>query len=244
MPRRLIIASITALLGAAVFAPISMAQRRGFGFGRGVNVSFNGRPHAHSFGPGAIFLGDPFYADYPVAPLTIPPQYLVVQPTTTIDTAPEAKSEPLMIELQGNRYVRFGGRQQPAERGTNSPPDYVGAAAAATDLSRRSSRTSARVCDRRRHSLRKRRLLAERPLDEKHRTLRTEHRGDSASKSRQRRKISAALRSERSHHPALTFVSLGPETATSAGSQNTPPCDIISIIRLSLNSCKYNRLPQ
>jgi hypothetical protein len=131
MPRRLIIASITALLGVAVFVPISMAQRRGFGFGRGVNVSFNGRPHSHSFGPGAIFLGDPFYADYPVAPLTIPPQYLVVQPTTTIDTAPEAKSEPLMIELQGNRYVRFGGRQQPAERGTNSPPpDYVEAAAA------------------------------------------------------------------------------------------------------------------
>jgi hypothetical protein len=129
MPRRLIIASITALLGAAVFAPISMAQMRGSGFRRGVNVSFNGRPHSHSFGPGAIFLGDPFYADYPVAPLTIPPQYLVVQPTTTIDTAPEAKSEPLMIELQGNRYVRFGGRQQPAEPGTNSPPDYVEAAA-------------------------------------------------------------------------------------------------------------------
>jgi hypothetical protein len=129
MPRRLIIASITALLGTAVFVPISMAQMRGSGFGRGVNVSFNGRPHSHSFGPGAIFLGDPFYADYPVAPLTIPPQYLVVQPTTTIDTAPEAKSEPLMIELQGNRYVRFGGRQQPAERGTNSPPDYVETAA-------------------------------------------------------------------------------------------------------------------
>jgi hypothetical protein len=129
MPRRLIIASITALLGAAVFAPISMAQMRGFGFGRGVNVSFKGRPHSHSFGPGAIFLGDPFYADYPAAPLTIPPQYLVVPPPTTIDTAPEAKSEPLMIELQGNRYVRFGGRQQPAERGANSPPDYVEAAA-------------------------------------------------------------------------------------------------------------------
>jgi hypothetical protein len=122
---RLIIASITALLGAAVFAPISMAQVRGSGFGRGVSVSLNGRPRPRSFGPGAIFLGDPFYADYPVAPLTIPPQYVVVQPTTAIDTAPEAKSQPLMIELQGNRYVRFGGRQQPADRGTNSPPDYA-----------------------------------------------------------------------------------------------------------------------
>jgi hypothetical protein len=124
MPRRLIIAAITALLAAAVFEPISIAQMRGSGFGRGVNVSFTGRPHSHSFGSGAIFLGDPFYADYPVAPLTIPPQYLVVQPTPAIDTAPEIKSEPLMIELQGNRYVRYGGKQL-AERGANSPPDYV-----------------------------------------------------------------------------------------------------------------------
>jgi hypothetical protein len=134
MPRRLIIAAISALLGTAVFAPISMAQMRGSGFGRGVNVSFTGRPHSHSFGPAAIFLGDPFYADYPVAPLTIPPQYLVVQPSTTIDTAPEIKSEPLMIELQGNRYVRFGGRQQLAERGANSPPDYVEAHAKSPSL--------------------------------------------------------------------------------------------------------------
>ena len=133
MPRRLIIAT-TALLGAAVFAPISIAQIRGSGFGRGVNVSFTGRPHSHSFGPGAIFLGDPFYADYPVAPLTIPPQYVVVQPPTAIDTAPEAKSEPLMIELQGNRYVRFGGRQQLAERAANSPPDYVEADAKSPSL--------------------------------------------------------------------------------------------------------------
>ena len=134
MPRRLIIAAISALLGAAVFAPISMAQMRGSGFGRGVNVSFTGRPHSHSFGSGAIFLGDPFYADYPVAPLTLPPQYLVVQSTPAIDTAPEAKSEPLMIELQGNRYVRYGGKQQPAERGANSPPDYAEADAKSPSL--------------------------------------------------------------------------------------------------------------
>jgi hypothetical protein len=134
MPRRLIIAAISALLGAAVSAPISMAQMRGSGFGRGVNVSFTGRPHSHSFGPGAIFLGDPFYADYPVAPLTIPPQYLVVQPPPAIETAPEAKSEPLMIELQGNRYVRFGGRPQLADRGTNSPPDYAAADAKSPSL--------------------------------------------------------------------------------------------------------------
>jgi len=30
-----------------------------------------------------------------------------------------------MIELQGNRYVRFGGSQQSAERGMNAAPDYA-----------------------------------------------------------------------------------------------------------------------
>jgi hypothetical protein len=136
MPRRLIIVLITAQLGAAVFAPVSIAQVRGAtigmrggvassGFGRSVGVSFTG-PRSRSFGPSAIFLGDPFYADYPLAPLappTPPPQVVIVQPANTADTPPETKSEPLLIELQGNRYVRFGGRQQSAERGTNAPPD-------------------------------------------------------------------------------------------------------------------------
>ncbi len=72
-------------------------------------------------GAGAIFLGDPFYADYPVAPVAVPPQFVVVQPAPPVETQPEIKSEPLMIELQGNRYVRFGGRQQSAERGANAP---------------------------------------------------------------------------------------------------------------------------
>jgi hypothetical protein len=127
---------IIALLIAAVFAPFATAQMRGptmttagvvppSGFARGGNFSFTGRPRSHTFGPGAIFLGDPFYLDYPPAPLALPPQYVVVQPSTVADTSPETKSEPLMIELQGNRYVRFGGRQQSAERGTTAAPDYA-----------------------------------------------------------------------------------------------------------------------
>jgi hypothetical protein len=132
MPMRLILVTAT-LLGAAIFAPLSTAQMHGAGFGvassgfgRSVGVSFAG-PRSRSFGPGAIFLGDPFYADYPTAPLSTPPQIVVVQPAPAVaDAVPEAKSEPLMIELQGNRYVRFGGRQQSSERGLNSPPDYAG----------------------------------------------------------------------------------------------------------------------
>ncbi len=135
MPKLRIVASITvslaALLGITILAPSSTAQMRGpglsvpSGFGRGVNVSFAGRPYSRGFGSGAIFLGDPFYADYSVAPVAVPPQFVIMQPAPPVETQPEIKSEPLMIELQGNRYVRFGGRQQSAERGTTAPPDYA-----------------------------------------------------------------------------------------------------------------------
>jgi hypothetical protein len=133
MPRPLIIALLSALLGAGVVAPIAVAQthapglsmggaRVPSGFPHSLGASFAGRSHPHSFG--AIFIGDPFYADYPVAPLTIPPQFVTAPPTATAAAPPETKSEPLMIELQGNRYVRFGGRQQSPERGANPAPDY------------------------------------------------------------------------------------------------------------------------
>src|SRR5271167_1026952 len=100
MPKSLLIASISVFLGAGPLSPITAAQMRSVGFsgpGRGIGVSFTGAPRSRSFGPGAIFLSDAFYADLPVAPLTIPPQYVVVQPPTVAD-APEIKSEPLMIE--------------------------------------------------------------------------------------------------------------------------------------------------
>jgi len=128
MSKWLLIALTSAV---TILVPGAAAQRGGgpSGLGHGVNVSFGGRPYSHSYGRGAIFLGDPFYADYPVAPVTIPPRYVVSQPTTVIEDVPEPKSEPLMIELQGNRYVRFGGTQRSSERGTNSAPDYAEAQA-------------------------------------------------------------------------------------------------------------------
>jgi hypothetical protein len=130
---------IVALLGVTAFASISMAQMRApamsmpgsfapSGFGQSVGVSFTRRPPFHSVGPRAILLGSPFlYADYPAQPWAVqpPPQVVIVQPESTVDTPPETRSEPLLIELQGNRYVRFGGRQQSAERGTSAPTDYA-----------------------------------------------------------------------------------------------------------------------
>ena len=133
MPKPLTIVLISAMLVGTFVAPIAAAQMRGTGLSMPVSrapsgfmhggVAFAERSHPHSFG--AIFLGDPFYADYPVAPLTIPPQYVVAQPTIPPADPPETKSEPLMIELQGDHYVRFGGRQESAERGTNTAPDYA-----------------------------------------------------------------------------------------------------------------------
>jgi hypothetical protein len=134
---------LIALLGAAAFAPTATAQMHvpaismpgavaPSGFSRSA-VSFTGRPHPQFFRPKALFLGDPFYADYPpqsgTAPAQPPPQVVIVQPASTTDAPPETRSEPLLIELQGNRYVRFGGRQQSPERAMNVPPDFAGAEA-------------------------------------------------------------------------------------------------------------------
>lgn len=131
---------IIVLLAAALSVQISMAQMHApgpSGFGRSIGVSFAGHPHSRAFGPGAIFIGDPFYADYAVAPVAIPPQFVVAQPAPAPDVPPEPKSEPLLIELQGNRYVRFGGSQQSVERGVNAAPDY----ADASNLSKQASHT-------------------------------------------------------------------------------------------------------
>lgn len=132
MLRPLIVVLTSALLAATVFAPAAMAQGRGtglsmrgagghFGFAHGARGSFAGRRHSAWFGSDAIFYGDPFYQDYPDAPLTIPSQFVDAQPTLPA-APPEAKAEPLMIELQGDRYVRFGGGQQSEERSSNRAP--------------------------------------------------------------------------------------------------------------------------
>lgn len=135
---------ILALLGFTISATISLAQMRApamtlpgaiapSGFGRSVSVSFNNGFHHRPFGPGAIFLGSPYYADYvePSALPPAPPQVVIVQPASASESQSEAKAEPLLIELQGNRYVRFGGRQQSAERSSNAPPDFSEQASAA-----------------------------------------------------------------------------------------------------------------
>ena len=87
------------------------AQTRGgvHGPGFGSGIGFAGR-QGRGFG-NSFFLGEPFSADYPsgsMAYATPAPGVVIVQPPLTA-SAPEPKPEPLMIEWQGDRFVRFGG---------------------------------------------------------------------------------------------------------------------------------------
>jgi hypothetical protein len=99
---------ICALLATAL-APCAVSQVRGGGFGRG--AGFAGH-RSRGFGRSAVFFGDPFfYTDYPSGSLTpeMPPSPIFLQRPAA---APEPTRESLLIELQGNRYVRFSGDEQ------------------------------------------------------------------------------------------------------------------------------------
>jgi len=108
----------------ALLAPLCGAQMRG-GFhgsgrvGRGFGRSSYGRGH-NAFAS-SYFLGNAafFYDDYPlepVAPETAGPQVIVVQ-APAAEEAPQARATPLLIELQGDRYVRYGGVGQTGHDG-------------------------------------------------------------------------------------------------------------------------------
>jgi hypothetical protein len=99
---------ISALL-AAVLTPCTVAQSHGGGFAlRGGFASH----HSSAFGRGAAFFGNPFfYTDYPsgsmASEMSSPPIFLQ-RPVT----GPEPKLEPLLIEWQGDRYVRYSDSEQ------------------------------------------------------------------------------------------------------------------------------------
>jgi hypothetical protein len=133
-----------ALLAVTVVVPFSSAQKRGAmgrpasvghaGFARGVKGGI-GLHHTSPFRRG-IILGSPFfYPDYDgSAPYLLekdvdsdvesaPPQFVVMRPA---DESPrKTRLTPLLIEWQGDRYVRFGGTAETEERGSSSHPDYA-----------------------------------------------------------------------------------------------------------------------
>ncbi len=134
------------LLAVTAFVPLSRAQMRGAmgrpvygghaGFARGVRGGV-GLHHTRPFTRGMI-LGSPFfYPDYDgSAPYAIgsdvegdlgsaASRVVLLQPVSADDSPRKTRLTPLLIEWQGDRYVRFGGTEETAERGTATHPDYA-----------------------------------------------------------------------------------------------------------------------
>jgi hypothetical protein len=128
------------LVLVAVFVPISAAQMRG-AIGRPVSGSISGSERGARGGIGqhhgmrqfarGIFPGSPFfysdddpgasYVDENSAASAPPP---VVVMRSSAEDSPQTKPGPLLIEWQGDRYVRFGA-EQIGERGNFARPDYA-----------------------------------------------------------------------------------------------------------------------
>lgn len=121
-----------ALAVAVLSTPICAAQARGshgapafgpgFGVRRGPSPFFD---HRRTEFPGAYILGDPFawYGDYqysPPAPEHDPGPVYVLR--SAVNTPSQPKLSPLLIELEGDRYVRHGGTlQSPPGQGSREP---------------------------------------------------------------------------------------------------------------------------
>ncbi len=99
---------------AAVLPPVSAAQTRGRA---GVAAGATGFRHFRSGGFGYPF----FHSDYGPDLTAIPPAAPVVVEKRAFQ--PERPAEPLLIEWQGDRFVRYGGTQTGAQS-----PDYAEAA--------------------------------------------------------------------------------------------------------------------
>jgi hypothetical protein len=125
MHRRLVIA----LFGAAVGLPLSQAQLRGPAIpipGPPSGGRF-GRAEARHFPGPRLLLGSPYlYADYPAVPASEPPVIFVQMPSPPEPAPAEPRSEPLLIEWRGDRYVRVSGAGANGTPGpgTAVPLDY------------------------------------------------------------------------------------------------------------------------
>ena len=112
------------LLAAAVFIPPLRAQMRPVQAG-GMRFTSAPRPPARSFMQ-PIFLGTPyFYSDYPSAPIITvpPPQVVVVQLPGAAEATEEKKPNALLIEWQGDRYVRLQGAGDVSTRAQRAQTD-------------------------------------------------------------------------------------------------------------------------
>jgi hypothetical protein len=127
---------VIALLAAAVLLPAARAQTGGrvnppaltaVGTGFPVPGGVRFASTQPRFVPQrAIFLGTPLlFSDYPSEPVVLqapPPQIVVVQQPAAPQTSDAVKPGPLMIEWQGDRYVRVTENEN---RSTPAQLDYV-----------------------------------------------------------------------------------------------------------------------
>jgi hypothetical protein len=113
-------------------APATLAaQRMGFApHFHGRSSGFHGEHFRHFGSPRAGYyplgLFDPYYADYLDAgyPVASQPPVIVVQPQATSAPEPPAPpSPPLMIELQGDRYVQVSSDQRYGAQMIDSPSE-------------------------------------------------------------------------------------------------------------------------
>jgi hypothetical protein len=127
-----------ALLVATISVPLASAQRHG-AMGMPVSVAHAGVARGVTHGMGShygrrpfsrgIFLGSSWpYSDYDLGEMYVvesaPVQFVIVQPTSADDSPRKTRPAPLLIELQGDRYVRFGGAEA-EEHGASAHPDYA-----------------------------------------------------------------------------------------------------------------------
>ncbi len=88
--------------------------------------------HSHGrnpFFPGAYFLGDTWLPDDSYSVAQPAPPVIVIQPDSSPKeaVAPSPARDPLLIELQGNRYVRYDGSEHSSDlHAANISPDYSG----------------------------------------------------------------------------------------------------------------------
>jgi hypothetical protein len=100
---------------ALVTLTATAQTRGGIGFGGFRNgAGFTGHSGRGFGARSSVWYGDPFfYSDY-AAPAYAPPMspVVIVQPAASAVAPAEPKSEPLMIEWQGDKYVRFGSEHE------------------------------------------------------------------------------------------------------------------------------------
>ena len=116
-----------ALFGAVVGLPLSQAQLRGPAITIPIPPTggrFGRAGVGHFPGPG-LLLGSPYvYADYSPAPASEPQMIVVQMPSAAAAAPAEPRSEPLLIEWRGDRYVRLGGSSGMTGAGSAVPLDY------------------------------------------------------------------------------------------------------------------------